>query len=484
VSGKRSTQPLQPADEPDAHAPLIELARAVDAVAGGRVLVFGSPPPHGRDLDILVREPQEHAIATRLETEGLLRRGVQWVAFRACTAVGVDLVPAADWRLPPTELASLFEEGEVVPGYDHLVAPAPHHALLIAARRVARAGEYGDRLRERVGETLRAAPSAWEQAARRAPAWQAVKALAFLRALHASGSQPDRAARARSVLTRVRGLRQPRLRTAARALRRLARRPAIVALSGLDGAGKSFQAERLAAALERLDRRAMVVWPPAANVLFQANPAVKQRLFAVLRMLGRSDGRKRTAPPPSAPSLSAPSPSVASPSAASLPALPSPAAPVPAAPAPAFEEPPLEPLPRQRAPVAHALGLIVALAQAWAFRRGVARAGRRVDVVIYDRYALDSIVYLRHRWGQGRAFPLQSALIRRLARLPDRAFLLDVEPAVAYARKQDFPLENLRERAALYRELYPRLGCARLDGERPATELCAEIARSVWECLG
>ena len=61
-----------------------------------------------------------------------------------------------------------------------------------------------------------------------------------------------------------------------------------------------------------------------------------------------------------------------------------------------------------------------------------------------------------------------------VARRPDVAFFLDVAPEVAYARKRDFPLENLRERAALYRALDAPLGCTRLDGERPREELCGE----------
>jgi len=191
-----------------------------------------------------------------------------------------------------------------------------------------------------------------------------------------------------------------------------------------------------------------VVWPPASNVIFQGNPALKRRLLAVLKMLGRTPGPERP--------------------------------PVPVAPT---DEPSDDPLPRQSAPVAHALAFVVALAQASAFRRGRAGAARRADVVIYDRYALDSIVYLRHRWGHGRAFRLQSALIRGLSRRPESAFFLDVAPEVAYARKQDFPVENLRERAAIYRELCPRLGIQRLDGERPREDLCAEIAAAVWERL-
>jgi thymidylate kinase len=438
----------KPPDEPDAGVLLVDLARAVDAAADGRVLVFGSAPPHGRDLDLLARGLQEAAIAARLATDGLHNRGVQWVAFRGCTAAGVELISAADWQLPPPELNSLFEEAEVLRGYRNLVVPAPHHALLIAARRVARAGHYSDRLRARVAARLDGAPSAWEEAAQRAPAWRAVEALASLRAMHADGSQPGRVAKMRSVGARLRALPESRQRAVAGAVRRLAGRPRIVAFSGLDGAGKSFQATSLQAALDQLAYSAVVIWPPASNVLFQADPALKRRLFAVLRALGRSDGREQMAVSVS----------------------------------PSGETSP-EPLPRQRAALAHALAFVVAVVQAWAFRRGTRRAARPADVVIYDRYALDSIVYLRHRWGHGRAFPIQSALIRWLTKRPDRAFLLDVPPEVAYARKQDFPIDNLRERAVLYRQLHGQLGCLRLDGERPPEDLCAEIALSVWECL-
>ncbi|MGI9020530.1 MAG: hypothetical protein ACR2G3_07465, partial [Solirubrobacterales bacterium] len=171
-------------------APLLDLARTVDEAAGGRVVVFGSPPPEGRDLDLLVRAAQERSIASRLAADGLRRRGIQWAAFRDCGAVGVDLVPTSSWRLPEAELASLFDEAEVLPGFRRLAAPAPHHAVLIAARRVARAGVYEDRLRERIEAILAGAPSAWEEAALRAPAWEAEAALDSLRRLDAGEAAP------------------------------------------------------------------------------------------------------------------------------------------------------------------------------------------------------------------------------------------------------------------------------------------------------
>ena len=436
------------------------------------MLVFGSLPPEGRDLDILARPAQRDAIAAALTRAGLLTKdGARWVAFGDCTAAGVDLVDAADWGLPDRELDSLFEEARLLAGYTQLAAPAAPHALLIAARRVARAGRYGEKLRSRVEATARERPSAWREAAARAPAWHAVRELAALRTLHSRGTAPAVGDRLRSAAGRLRGAKGKRRHVATRTARRLTGRPVIVALSGLDGAGKSFQAKRLADALLQLDHRAAVVWPPAANVMFQANPALKRRLFGLLRLLGRGDAAK---PTPADESLAAVK-------AGASPGETSGAADEPSG--PPGEEAVLEPLPPQRAPVAHSLALVVALVQAWSFRRGARGSARRADVIIFDRYVLDSVVYLRHRWGHGRRFALQSALMRLLTRRPDCAFFLDVAPEVAYTRKRDFPLENLRERAALYSALHARLGWVRLDGERAPEDLCGEIAAAVWQRL-
>jgi len=433
--------------------------------------VFGSLPPDGRDLDILARAPERDAIVATLTREDLLTKdGTRWVAFGSCTAVGVDLVDAADWRLPDRELSCVFEQARALAGYIHLAAPAPHHALLIAARRAARAGRYGEKLRARVEATAREQPSAWREAAARAPAWHAERELAALRAFHAGGASPGARDRMRSLGIRLGAADGRRRRVLTRASRRLRRRPVIVALSGLDGAGKSFQAKRLADALSQLDYRVAIVWPPAANVMFQANPALKRRLFGLLRVLGGSGEVKPQRPDdePVAPGEGAAAPGETSGSGHEPSGSPG-------------EETELERLPPQRAPVAHALALVVGLVQAWSFRRGARRSDPHADVIIFDRYVLDSVVYLRHRWGHGRAFPLQSALVRLLTRRPDRAFLLDVAPEVAYARKRDFPLQNLRERAALYSALHARLGCMRLDGERAPEDLCGEIAAAVWQ---
>ena len=53
--------------------------------------------------------------------------------------------------------------------------------------------------------------------------------------------------------------------------------------------------------------------------------------------------------------------------------------------------------------------------------------------------------------------------------------------AAAHARNQEYQPEQIAERARLYREEHAAVGVIRLDGELPPAELCARIAREVWE---
>jgi thymidylate kinase len=103
---------------------------------------------------------------------------------------------------------------------------------------------------------------------------------------------------------------------------------------------------------------------------------------------------------------------------------------------------------------------------------------------VCDRYTLDSAVHLQHRYGAAGAFALQVGLIRMLSPRPRLAYLLDVAPEAALARKPDqFDIDELRTQAALYRAWHGRLGVRRLDGEAPPEEVCAQIARQVWEVV-
>src|SRR5207302_61771 len=84
-------------------------------------------------------------------------------------------------------------------------------------------------------------------------------------------------------------------------------------------------------------------------VMFQANPALKRRLFGVLRVLGRAD---ESAPQRADADTNTDATTYGDAAAQ-------------------------EPLPPQPAPVAHALALVVALVQAWSFRRGARAVSAR-----------------------------------------------------------------------------------------------------------
>lgn len=423
-----------------------ELTKAIDAFLEDSVIVFGSLPPRGRDLDLLARSRERAVIGSLLEREGYSRSGARWVAFGDCSAFSVDLVGAEAWQLPPTALAALFDDAEPLEGVRRLSRPAPHHALLILARRLARSGgELDDRLVLRVEAALSNDPDAWTRAEQHARAWNAEAALDSLRRAHAGRGSRKARAKARLELGRWALASKRGRRLILHRVR--ARHPSlIVAFSGLDGAGKSFQAESLENALEQLGVEAAVFWAPGGNPLFQMSPALKSVLLRVLERLGRGIpevGRE----------LSAQS---------------------------SDEGPHVAPLPRQRAPVTQALAIVAALAQIVSLRK----RARGTRIVIFDRYTLDAVVYVRHRWGHGRPLRFQRWLIRRLCRSPRAHFFIDVPPETAFARKRDFPIEDLRQRAALYRSEYEALRAKRLDGELPRQVLCAQIAQEVWDRLG
>lgn len=423
------------------------LLEAIGSAVEGSVLVFGSLPPRGHDLDLLARGPEHDRISRLLRAEGYVRCGTRWASFEGGSALCVELVPAETWNIAAPELQALYSEARPLEGATMLVTPAPHHSLLIAARRVARGGRRLDqKVRDRVIDALAEDPDAWSTAEARAGSWRARSGLRLLREEYERGSPPPfvrTRAKAEFVFgALVSASGRERL---SRSLRRK-RKGTIVAFSGLDGAGKSFQALSLRQALQDVGVEAGVVWPPAGNFLYQMPKPVKRMLFGVLDRTAR--GRQRTGPG-----------ETRSTSDGSRPA------------------------PAQNSIVTQLLATMVAFAHVASLRRGARRQLRRGGVVIYDRYALDSAVYVRYRWGRERRLPFQRWLIGVLARTPARSYFLDVAPETAFARKGDFPLENLRARAALYREERERFSATRVDGERPREELSSEIAAEVWQAL-
>ncbi len=90
-------------------------------------------------------------------------------------------------------------------------------------------------------------------------------------------------------------------------------------------------------------------------------------------------------------------------------------------------------------------------------RRVVARERRKagVDVVILDRYIYDELSNLNFDNGLSRRF---IRLVQAIVPQPDLAFLLDADPAAAYARKPEYPLDFMKKCRRAYFDLAALLG--------------------------
>jgi thymidylate kinase len=405
----------------------------VDAAARDRVLVFGSLPPHGRDLDVLARPSEHTAVASALATSGFDHHRDEWARFRpGVKPEVVELVPASDWRLPSEELDALFADAILLDDARALCRPAPHHALLIAARRAAREpGPLTQKLRDRIAQAVAEDARAWDAAERHASAWDATHELAALRR-RVDGQEATTS---------------PRPSTARRARNALSarRRSAVVSLSGLDGSGKSSQAAVLVEALQHLGHDGVIAWTRITH-----NPSLDVVAGPVKRLL-------RTATRASVPADET-SPDVA--------------------------DDPGKRLRQRSALVTHAWVTVVAFANAWSHRRLTARHLRRGRIVVCDRYVLDSAAHLRAHYGSHRRFRFQVGLIRLLSPAPLASFLLDVPPSVSMARKPgEWSMADRVAQHDMYLAEYERFRALHLDGCRDPDELAAEIARVVWRRL-
>jgi thymidylate kinase len=430
---------------------------AVDRVeaAGEQVLVFGSLPPHGRDLDLLVRSAAYGSVAAALRDGGFQQRGHRFARFDSCSVEAVELVAAERWGLPDEELAALFAEARPLPGLQRLMAPAAHHQLLILARRFARDGRLDAKRRGRVAVAVAEDPDAWRRAGQRAAAWGATRAVAIAEAAYAGrGPAPTLSTRADALAEQsIRAGRSPRLTARLRAWRTVLgsrRRGAVIAMSGLDGSGKTSQAVALCHALDRLGFEPITEWTRLA-----ANPSLDRIAGPVKRLLVGRLGH--SAGPPAVATTLLDSSRLAEPAKRI----------------------------RQRSRVMTAAwATVVSVANGWEQRHATVRHLRAGRIVVCDRYTLDSAVHLRYRYGETHRRRLQVRLIRLLSPTPLRSFYLDLSAETAFARKSDhYNLEQLRRQLPLYRQEHRAHGARCLDGERPQAELCAEIAADVWAGL-
>ena len=418
----------------------MKAARIIDEAVSERVVVFGSPPPSGRDLDLVIRNDQRDSIESALKANGFIARGIGWAAFDGCTTEAVDLVPIGNWGLTDEAIDALFSEAVAIEGYQNLVRPAPHHALLIMAHRVARSGgELEPKKRERMRKALEEDPDGWGNAQKVAAGWGAYRAVIALERLYKTGVPTSRRVRAASLAERS----GSRLR-AWRTVLKPARGKALVTFSGLDGSGKTSQAEALRSSLERTTGETVIVWTRLSY-----NPSLKAIAKPIKALLGAS---KAPAPANKASAASAPDPG--------------------------------KQLRQKSALVTHSWATAVAVANAVAQRKVTRYHLRRGRNVVSDRYTLDSRIHLRYRYGVQRRFAFQAWIIRTLSPKPLRSYLVDVPPQVAYERKpEQYDLKQLETQSRLYDEERHTLEITRLDGTRPKEDLCQEVALDVWQAL-
>jgi thymidylate kinase len=420
-------------------------AELIDAATSDRVLVFGSLPPDGRDLDLLVRAPERREIEVALTRSNFHHRGIQWVSFEAGSTDAVDLVPADDWGLSEDALQDLFDAAVPLPGYEHLVRPAPHHALLIMARRVARAGgELDPKKRDRVRNALEEDKDGWAHAQEAADGWSSRRAVVALERLYKTGVPSTRRVRAAALAERSTGS-GARIRAWRIVLKRKRGR-GLVTFSGLDGSGKTSQAEAVRDALERTVGETVIVWTRLSY-----NPSLK----AVARPVKKLLGARNTS------------------------ATGSHAEPTATATDPGKE------LRRKSSVVTQTWATLVAIANATSQRRVTRYHLKRGRNVVCDRYTLDSRVHLRYRYGEARRFRFQAKIIEAISPKPLRSYHVEVPPEVAYERKaEQYDLAQLQTQARLYEEEGEALGVTRLDGTRSKEELSRAVTEDVWKGLG
>jgi thymidylate kinase len=220
---------------------------------------------------------------------------------------------------------------------------------------------------------------------------------------------------------------------------------ALVAISGLDGSGKSTQAEGLEHALNALGYPVVRVWTSLSAHPSLARVAAPVR--TVLRHRRESSGKGQQRP------------------------------------SAGEDSDPLTHL-REGNPLLQRMWIgFVAIMNAWWVLRAVRPHLLRGRIVICDRYTLDSIIHLRYRYGAERHYRAHLSLIRLLSPTPLRAYLLDIAPETAYARNQEYTRGQIELRARLYREEHAGLDVLRRDGERPPEELCQQLALEVWSAL-
>jgi thymidylate kinase len=205
----------------------------------------------------------------------------------------------------------------------------------------------------------------------------------------------------------------------------------VIALSGLDGAGKSSQAARLAARLRESGHPVDVHW------MALGHSSLQRRLKGVMRSVRRRTDRAGS---------DASGEAILSVNGVS------------------------KSRTRHHPAVTHVWVSLLAIIYGLHFRRVAMSARHRV--VVFDRYALDAIAQSRYFYAPQANFRVARFLFRTIAPTPHRSYLLAVAGEVALARKpEQYDVRQLDMQARLLAEEADRMHVTVVDGTRPADDL-------------
>ncbi|GHJ59984.1 hypothetical protein NOK12_25020 [Nocardioides sp. OK12] len=419
---------------------------------GTHLLLWRGEDLTGNDLDVVVLPGGGAPVARALRAAGLVPapQDPGRVLWRRLPDLDVVVDVLADHAWPAMYPPLPDVRRRAAPGTLGLLVAAPVDRVLVHAAEAV-AGRPWSRCATRVRSVLEASGEAAEVlAAARAvdPALGRIAGLAWsgdpATAEHLGAQEVARAlagsARARRA-ARTRLVGEPVTRPATPPVAR----PRMIALSGMDGAGKSTASLALLDHFERLDEAALVHWTRVG-----ADLGLLVHVGRVARRLLRRDRWVSVAvEDPQGGSAEAPSGQASGAAGAAV---------------------------ERRGGL---LDGVWVLAVALSSVRAARHAGhlRRSGVhVVCDRWLLDALVDLRLRYGRHR---VAEWLLRRGFPRPDVAVLLRVEARAAAVRKPgDQPLVVLEAMARLYDELTPRAGVVVVDAARADTDVLAEVLRA------
>jgi thymidylate kinase len=120
------------------------------------------------------------------------------------------------------------------------------------------------------------------------------------------------------------------------------------------------------------------------------------------------------------------------------------------------------------------------------FRKALGRVPGDVTVVILDRYVYDSMIDIDSAFGSGgrETKRLLTSHLFRLFPRPEMVVLLEIPPEVGMKRKDDIPsLEYLESRYPVYHIIAERVGARTVDATKPVEQVQADIRKQIEDSL-